>query len=107
MGMRGRLEVREDAPLVAPRRATTRSTVDIAGFAYKPATLRTTVGSVVTWRNLDAAPHTATGRQFSSPQLRKGGTFRHRFTRAGTYAYVCALHPGMHGKVIVAPRGGA
>ena len=106
MGMRGRLEVREDAPLVAPPRATTRSTVNIAGFAFKPATLKTTAGTTVTWRNADAAPHTATGKQFSSPQLRKDATFRHRFARAGTYAYLCALHPGMRGKVIVA-RGGA
>ena len=107
MGMRGRLEVRENAPLlVAPRRATTRSTVTIAGFAFKPATLETTAGTTVTWRNADTAPHTATGKQFSSPQLRRDASFRHRFTRAGTYTYLCALHPGMRGKVIVA-RGGA
>ena len=106
MGMRGRLEVRDDAPLVAAPRATTRSTVDIAGFAFKPATLKTTAGTTVTWRNADSAPHTATGKQFSSPQLREGTSFRHRFTRTGTYPYLCALHPGMRGKVIVA-RGGA
>jgi plastocyanin len=104
LGMRGLLEVREDAPLVAPPAAAKPSTVAIASFAFKPATLRTTVGSVVTWRNSDPAPHTATGKQFSSPQLGKGATFRHRFARAGTYAYVCALHPGMTGKVVVAAR---
>jgi plastocyanin len=59
----------------------------------------------VTWRNSDAAPHTATGKQFSSAQLGKGATFRHRFTRAGTYTYLCAVHPAMRGKVIVAQRG--
>jgi plastocyanin len=104
MGMRGVLEVRENAPLVAPKPATTRSTVDIAGFVFKPATLRTTVGSTVTWRNSDSAPHTATAKQFSSPQLQKGASFRRRFTRAGTYAYICALHPAMRGRVIVASR---
>ena len=106
LGMRGVLEVREDAPLVVPpRSAATRSKVDIAGFAFKPATLKTTAGKVVTWRNLDPAPHTATGKQFSSPQLGKGGSFQRRFARPGTYAYLCALHPGMRGKVIVGPRG--
>ena len=105
MGMRGRLEVHEDAPLITPRAASTRATVEITGFAFKPATLRTTAGTMVTWRNADAAPHTATGKQFSSPQLRQGGSYRRRFTRLGTYAYLCALHPGMRGKVIVA-RGG-
>ena len=105
LGMRGVLEVREDAPLLAPKPKSARSTVDIAGFAFKPATLRATVGSVITWRNSDAAPHTATARQFSSPQLGRGATFRHRFTRAGTYAYLCALHPSMRGSVVVSPKG--
>jgi plastocyanin len=106
MGMRGVLEVRADAPLLRPRTATSRATVDIAGFAFKPATLRTTVGTTVTWRNVDPAPHTATGKQFSSPQLGKGASFRRRFMQPGTYAYVCALHPGMRGTVVVS-RGRA
>lgn len=105
MGMRGVLEVREDAPLVSVRRAASSTTVAISGFAYKPATLKTTVGATVTWRSDDAAPHTVTGEQLSSRQLGKGGSFRHRFARAGTFSYVCALHPGMRGKVVVAPRG--
>ena len=101
-GMRGVLEVRADAPLLKPPAAPASSAVSIAGFAFKPATLRTTVGKTVTWRNADAAPHTATGTPFSSPQLAKGASFRHRFTRAGTYAYICAIHPEMRGKVVVA-----
>ena len=105
MGMRGVLEVRADAPLLRPRPATSRATVDIAGFAFKPARLKTTAGTTVTWRNVDPAPHTATGTQFSSPQLGKGASYRHRFTQPGTYAYVCALHPGMRGTVVVARRG--
>jgi plastocyanin len=105
-GMRGLIEVRADAPLLGPPKPA-GTTVAISGFAYKPATLRTTIGKVVTWRNDDAAPHTASAAGFSSPQLAKGGTYRRRFTRAGTYAYVCALHPGMRGKVIVAAGGGS
>ena len=104
MGMRGVLEVRADAPLAKPP-APSRSAVEISGFAFKPATLKTTVGKTVTWRNADAAPHTATASQFSSPQLGKGASYRRTFTQAGTYTYLCALHPGMRGKVIVA--GGA
>ena len=70
-------------------------------LAFKPATLKTTVGKTVTWRNADAAPHTATAAQFSSPQLAKGASYKRRFTRAGTYTYLCALHPGMKGKIVV------
>lgn len=105
LGMRSVLEVREDAPLVAPASAATPSTVAIRSFAFQPATLRTTAGTVVTWRNLDPAPHTASARQFSSPQLEQGATYRRRFARPGTYAYLCALHPGMRGKVVVASKG--
>ena len=101
-GMRGTLDVRADAPLVAPPRPAASSAVQISNFAFKPARLKTTAGSVVTWRNLDPAPHTATGKQFSSPQLGKGASYRRRFTRAGTYSYLCALHPGMRGTVVVA-----
>ena len=104
LGMRAVLEVREDAPLLAPRKQG-GSAVAITGFAFKPATLRVKAGSTVTWRNDDAAPHTATGRQFSSPQLRKGGAYRRKLTKPGTYTYLCALHPGMRGKVVVAARG--
>lgn len=102
MGMRGLLEVREDAPLVPRATPTAGATVDIVGFAFKPATLKTTVGKAVTWRNRDAAPHTATGKAFSSPQLGKGAVYRRRFTRPGRYSYLCALHPGMRGTVVVA-----
>ena len=104
MGMSGVLEVRDDAPLVAVRRTTAPSTVAIAGFTYKPATLKTTVGATVTWRNDDAAPHTVTGKGLSSPQLGKGATFRQRFARPGIFAYLCAIHPSMRGKVVVAAR---
>ena len=99
-GMRGVLEVREDAPL-QPVVKPAGMTVAISGFAFKPATLKTTVGKTVTWRNTDAAPHTATAAQFSSPQLAKGASYKRRFTRAGTYTYLCALHPGMKGTIVV------
>jgi plastocyanin len=99
-GMRAVLEVREDAPLLAPPKPA-GTTVAIANFAFKPARLQTTVGKTVTWRNEDAAPHTATAGAFSSPQLRQGGVYRRRFTKAGTYSYLCAIHPGMRGTIVV------
>ena len=105
LGMRAVIEVRADAPLVKPPVAA-QSAVSISGFAFKPATLKTTVGKTVTWKNADAAPHTATASQFSSPQLGKGGSYRRKFTRAGTYTYLCALHPGMRGKVVVTSGAG-
>jgi plastocyanin len=37
----------------------------------------------------------------------KGKTFSLTFTKAGTYGYVCLLHPGMAGSVAVQPAGAA
>ena len=101
-GMHARLDVRANAPLLRPAsRAGNR--VQIASFAYKPATLTVKRGTTVRWANSDAAPHTVTASSgaFSSPMLRKGGVYTLRFARAGRFAYVCALHPQMKGTVVV------
>lgn len=102
LGMVARLVVSPDAPLVAPPRPAA-NVVQIANFAFKPATITTKTGATVRWRNADAAPHTATAldRSFDSKTLNRGGTYARRFTRAGTYTYLCALHPSMTGKVVV------
>jgi plastocyanin len=101
-GMRGILDVREDAPLVTPPRPSGR-TVAIKNFSYAPSTLRVPIGATVRWMNEDAAPHTATatGSTFSSPHLRKGQGYAKRFSKRGRYTYLCALHPGMRGTVVV------
>ena len=101
-GMRLILDVRDDAPLVTPPRPGGRN-VAIKNFTFAPNALRVPVGATVRWTNQDAAPHTATatGSAFSSPQLGKGKGYAKRFTKAGRYTYLCALHPGMRGTVIV------
>ena len=105
-GMEMLFAVRGDAPLVRPKAAGKRA-VAIAGFKFAPATLRVPTGATVRWTNADGAPHTATSTtgKFSSPQLRKGQTYARRFTRAGRYPYVCALHPAMRGTVVVGNAG--
>jgi plastocyanin len=101
-GMRLILDVRDDAPLVSPPRPSGR-TVAIKNFAFAPNARRVPVGATVRWTNEDAAPHTATATSsaFSSPQLRKGQGYSKRFGKPGRYTYLCALHPGMRGTVVV------
>lgn len=36
-----------------------------------------------------------------SPMLNKGGTWSYTFTTAGTYGYVCTVHPGMTAQLVV------
>jgi plastocyanin len=103
LGMQRLFRVSETAPLVKPRQPG-GTTVRIESFAFGPGTLRTAAGKTVRWTNADPAPHTvtsATGGPLSSPQLRRGATYSFRFRRAGTYTYLCAIHPSMRGRVVV------
>ena len=57
---------------------------------------------------LPTARHTVTGRAFVNSGIpsdqAKGMTFRVTFPKAGTFTFVCLVHPGMHGTVKVLPR---
>lgn len=99
-GMFLRLVVRADAPLLRPA-ANTANNVAIRNFAYAPKALAVKAGTTVRWRNADAAPHTVTGTGFGSDVLNRNGTYSRKFPRAGTFAYICALHPAMKGSVVV------
>ncbi|MCD4822153.1 MAG: hypothetical protein K8R11_08830, partial [Methanococcoides sp.] len=50
-----------------------------------------------------SAPHTATDNNdmFDSGTLAKGESFIMTFEEAGTYDYICTIHPWMEGTVIV------
>lgn len=104
MGMEGILNVRADAPLAAPPAVTgNTNAVAITGFAYRPSALVVKAGTTVRWTNRDAAPHTvtATNGSFSSRNFGQGAGYSRKFTRPGTYRYLCALHPQMKGTVTV------
>ncbi|WP_370063181.1 cupredoxin family copper-binding protein [Mycobacterium sp. MAA66] len=79
--------------------------VNIDNFAFAPATLTVPVGATVTWTNHDEEPHNvvAEGGQFRSPTMGSGATFTYTFSTPGTFAYVCGIHPMMHGTVVVTP----
>jgi plastocyanin len=77
--------------------------VSIDNFAFAPATLTVKVGGTVTWTNRDEEPHTVAAKDgsFHSPGMGTGATFSHTFATAGTFDYVCSIHPMMHGTVVV------
>jgi plastocyanin len=58
-------------------------------------------GDVVEWKNDDLIPHTATSPEFDSGALKSGQSWRHTFTKAGDFPYICTFHPQMKGVVIV------
>jgi plastocyanin len=76
--------------------------VKIAGFSYKPATLRVAKGTRVTFANNSNTAHTATrAGSFTTGRIKPGKAATIRFARKGTFAYHCTIHPFMRGKVIV------
>ena len=103
MGMRATLVVRRDAPLVRVDPEPAEDRIEIAGFAFAPTPLRVPVGTVVTWTNLDSAAHTVSARDgsFDSGTLEPNSRFEATFDRAGTFAYVCRIHPTMRGTIRV------
>jgi plastocyanin len=87
--------------------AATRA-VAISGFAFSPPSLTINVGDRVTWTNSDAVAHTATatGGAFDTGDIGQGQSASVRFTKAGTYAYVCTPHPSMTGTIRVRAASG-
>jgi plastocyanin len=79
------------------------ASVSMVNFAFSPSSVTVNVGDTVTWSNKDDAPHNATADDgsFSTPDINKGQSASHRFTQAGTFSYICTIHPTMQGTVRV------
>ena len=79
--------------------------VALSNFAIGPAKIEVPLGTTVTWTNDDDAPHSVTfdNGMADSGIFHKGQTYQYTFTKAGTFAYHCSVHPGMVARVIVTP----
>ena len=89
--------------------------LDSTGYAYSPASLTIKVGETVCWQWTDSADlHNVAEISAEGDQMRKEGgiysgetaktvDFRHTFTEATIFHYICEPHVGMQmvGKVVV------
>lgn len=77
--------------------------IAIQDFAFDPDDLTIPVGTTVTWTNNDGAPHTVTADDgsFDSGNLGQGDTFTFTFEEAGTFTYICKIHPSMTATITV------
>jgi plastocyanin len=75
----------------------------ILNYAFSPAKVIVSPGTRVIWTNKDGDPHTVHSATniWSSGALDIDGTFARTFTKSGSFAYYCAIHPFMHGTIIV------
>ncbi len=91
-------------PAAAPPASTAAAVVRLSANRFEPATLRIKVGTTVVWQQEDTALHNVISAELPtlrSSDLRRGDTYRHTFTQAGTFTYYCSYHAGMTGTVIV------
>jgi len=98
----------------APAPSTPRAPVSTAPAAlmvrtgmkninYLRSKLEVVVGTTIEWTNRDPLPHsvTAVDRSFNSGLIQPGKTYRHTFTKAGTFNFFCMPHPFMKGTIVV------
>jgi plastocyanin len=76
---------------------------DLTNWHFDPADLTVPAGSTVVWHNRGKEEHsvTADDKSFDSGLKPSGTDFQHAFPKAGVYAYHCAPHPWMTGRIHV------
>ena len=78
-------------------------TVTIENMQFTPQNLSVHPGDVVVFTNKDLFAHTATAtdKAFDSHDIAASASWTYRAAKPGEYAYGCAYHPSMVGKVTV------
>jgi plastocyanin len=91
-----------------PSSTTTPSTatdaVTIKDFAFNPASLTVKAGATVTWTNEDTTAHRVVGVStggFNAGTVATGETVTATFDTAGSFPYICEIHPQMMGTIVV------
>ena len=78
--------------------------VSIADFLFGPEKVTVAAGSTITWVNTDSSPHQVTisgGKPQRTAVLLTGQSAKLTIAEAGTYQYICGLHPAMKGTIEV------
>ena len=72
-------------------------------YKFEPAVIEVEQGATVTWENDDNFTHTIRfDDEDETAELEPGATFEHEFDEAGSFHYICTLHPqDMEGEVMV------
>jgi plastocyanin len=91
------------AALQTPVPSGNPNQVRIQDFGFTPPTLSVTVGTQVTWVNGGPSNHTVTANDgsFDAGTIQRNASFNFTFTKAGTFAYHCSIHPTMTASVTV------
>lgn len=85
--------------LAVPSFAATKG-VKVVDDAFSAKTVTIHKGDTVKWTWKGSHPHNVKFAGFAS-KVQVKGTYSHRFKKRGTFRYLCTIHSGMTGKVIV------
>jgi len=78
-------------------------TIDMTNNEFDPAEKTIEVGTTVKWVNQDDYIHNVTSDDdiFVSGDIEADETYSYTFENTGTFPYVCTIHDGMDGTIIV------
>ena len=102
--MRGRVGIAVVGLLLAAcTSGAGKPVVSVRAVSFEPAQISIEPGSSVEWHNEDDFTHTVTARDGGfDGELPAGGSFTQAFEDAGSFAYLCEIHPqNMQGTVTV------
>ncbi|KWE60280.1 hypothetical protein WL76_05035 [Burkholderia ubonensis] len=77
--------------------------VTIKNFMFSPMSTTIKAGTTLTWKNLDAEPHTIVNDAgvFHSNALDQDETYSYTFDKPGVYKVFCGIHPFMKETITV------
>lgn len=81
--------------------ATSGATVVEIDFAFEPKRLEVKVGDTVTFTNEDSAPHVVSIDGTNLGNQERGVSVTWTAEKAGTFPYICTIHPSMTGEIVV------
>jgi plastocyanin len=85
---------------LSAEQAVATTEVSVLDNDFEPGVIEVSPGDTVTWTWSGSASHDVDGDGFQS-EVQSTGTFQHTFDTAGEYQYVCNIHSGMTGLVVV------
>ena len=90
-----------------PASAVVTTIVDLPkSYRFEPAAIEVDAGATVTWTNHDEFTHNVDFDGEAPLAMKPGESVTRAFPTAGTFAYMCSLHPReMRGSVAVSGAG--
>lgn len=79
------------------------SAVTVSGYKFVPDTVDAAPNAPIKWTNNDGAPHRVViaSKNLMTPVLTKNHSAELKIDVAGSYDYICGIHPSMKGRIVV------